>query len=947
VSSEWVEEGLRQLRLATAWRGYAALLASAGAPESLTEPLRGLAESFLRQAWLPGVAEAVEDLCTSPEARSERFVSNDGPAATAAWVSRTSPDPEAGTEPAALRCWLRGCARKARQGPPAAEAEEAPPRAAREVAGWPGPTPKERVGFWAAQALILRSWRVGAEERAKARRFAGGREKWSALRDDCSDHEGRLEESRQRGWSLFGRQRHTDLLDETADLIRRCRSTIDDVLDVVPAGPVEALLGRLEAAITTLLDGTPPSWPPLRLVRLEGDIGRPAGAGFLERLADVSTGAPPAWLTDAALSRDLGRDPRARILLVRLIIEVLGGSGPAPLWQAVGGALGDLLAPSGIRPELVSDFQPSSPPAWFDLVEDPAVDRPRLERAGLVVQVADGEWTCFPLAGLRVPPPGEVLRRIGARLGETGPREALVGLCRDLLATVGAAVPERGWGGMEGALRDGFWRMLPHLSPAPTPSESPAASAEDDGAGRTAAPVRSRWAELPPPPQFAAPAESLTAPPLVRWHAEAMREAGRYQGERAAAARRIFQDWLATTGGDWFDRLARAAHEGGEAGGSARAWLAALLAEEWCRPYPSVDPASGALEWPADTPRPQEIGWEFDPSSPGSVLSVERFAPVPVGARFVLSQGPRHADAALDAAVRLQEEVAALETGRDLLLGPAGRLLRQTREQLLTGQPGAAPDGLLAEVLDTLAQAAQPVGTGAEPAPGARAVPREAVRRTDRVLSELRCWGQAVGLEILPRSWSFARPPRREQLAPEEFAGASLIFRPNDTKGSVFRVRNFGIARGGSVMRGCIVSVSVGPAPAGFAELEGLVREASHPTETALQQRLRGWREAALNGTLDVVAVQLYVDFWGSLGDPLRQQVPERAARIAEGLAIVLGKGLGLRTFNPARYQDYAPGWLELASDRGVVSGRVRRVLRPGLQDDEGRLRVPAVVEVE
>ena len=108
-----------------------------------------------------------------------------------------------------------------------------------------------------------------------------------------------------------------------------------------------------------------------------------------------------------------------------------------------------------------------------------------------------------------------------------------------------------------------------------------------------------------------------------------------------------------------------------------------------------------------------------------------------------------------------------------------------------------------------------------------------------------------------------------------------------------------------------------------------------------------GRREAALKGALESAAVQFYVDFWGPDGDSWRQRDPARAGQFAERLAFFLEKELRLSSFAPARYQDFPPDWLEVRAERGMVTGRVRRVLRPGLQDERGRLRVPAMVQVE
>lgn len=135
------------------------------------------------------------------------------------------------------------------------------------------------------------------------------------------------------------------------------------------------------------------------------------------------------------------------------------------------------------------------------------------------------------------------------------------------------------------------------------------------------------------------------------------------------------------------------------------------------------------------------------------------------------------------------------------------------------------------------------------------------------------------------------------------------------------------------------------PAPDidGYAELESQAAAAGH----YLAERLRQWREAALHGTLETTAVQFHVDWWGELGEELRQRDAELAAQIANRLQFVLQHGFKLFAFSPAAYQDYPDGWVQRVGGRAMVTGRVRRVIRPGLHDDQDHLRVPALVEVE
>jgi hypothetical protein len=200
---------------------------------------------------------------------------------------------------------------------------------------------------------------------------------------------------------------------------------------------------------------------------------------------------------------------------------------------------------------------------------------------------------------------------------------------------------------------------------------------------------------------------------------------------------------------------------------------------------------------------------------------------------------------------------------------------------------------------------------------------------------------------VTPRAWTFAAPPALAGLPADEAAGVAAVFRGDAPKGTVYRVRTFGLVRGGEAVRACAASASAGPAPAGLGDLEEGIRGAEAGCWEEVRRRLRGWRQACLDDTLELAAVGLYTDFFGEFGDAARRDDPDRAAAFAEKLLGVMEQGFGLTAFRPKSYLDFPDGWMERASRRGMVSGRVTRVLRPGLKDAAGDLRVPALVEVE
>lgn len=132
-----------------------------------------------------------------------------------------------------------------------------------------------------------------------------------------------------------------------------------------------------------------------------------------------------------------------------------------------------------------------------------------------------------------------------------------------------------------------------------------------------------------------------------------------------------------------------------------------------------------------------------------------------------------------------------------------------------------------------------------------------------------------------------------------------------------------------------------------WTDVFGEMLDMAGESEKAIRERIGVFPECVVNGTLAVVAVQVFVDFWAELGDEWRKRDGGSARAFADRLASFLQHALGLFTFSPMTYQEFPDGWLQRVGGRPMVSGRVRRVLRPGLQDGQNQLRVPALVEVE
>ncbi len=276
-------------------------------------------------------------------------------------------------------------------------------------------------------------------------------------------------------------------------------------------------------------------------------------------------------------------------------------------------------------------------------------------------------------------------------------------------------------------------------------------------------------------------------------------------------------------------------------------------------------------------------------------------------------------------------KLLADDTASDAALRP---LVRRMAE-FATGTDD--PAGLAADVLDAFASlAVGPLGK----------LTRERTAWLDSVLDCIRGWFAGHDVRIMPNPWSFANPP-----TPDDLQGSgvtvAVVYRTEEPLGQVIRVKNFGMAHRDRVLRPAAVSVSSGVAPSGLPELEELLTETTHAAVRELADRLREWRSASLAGRLESAAVEVFVLYWDRLRGLWSAEAPDASAAFGERLAAFLIENFSLAPFYPTTFQERPAGWVQLIDGARMTTGRVREVVRPGLADRDGELRVPARVNVE
>ena len=73
----------------------------------------------------------------------------------------------------------------------------------------------------------------------------------------------------------------------------------------------------------------------------------------------------------------------------------------------------------------------------------------------------------------------------------------------------------------------------------------------------------------------------------------------------------------------------------------------------------------------------------------------------------------------------------------------------------------------------------------------------------------------------------------------------------------------------------------------------------------------------------------------------------ERAVELQKTFAEILKSELSAFLFSPTRIGDVDEGWLKPVNRSETMSGKIKKVIKPGLRDNKGMLIAPAVVELD
>jgi hypothetical protein len=468
------------------------------------------------------------------------------------------------------------------------------------------------------------------------------------------------------------------------------------------------------------------------------------------------------------------------------------------------------------------------------------------------------------------------------------------------------------------------------------------------------------WVQRPAEDPAPAPASVSPEPPAVRdWCDElprllAVPDQALHQ---CRLRQQEFLEWTATDPGSTvFDRMVRGQVQGrvrvqtrgtgtgtgepaGKPASDSRTLCDVLVRARWCEIWPSTDPDTGQGLWPSgrSISCAPKVTWAEHPSVPlgHADPSAFRYGPTLELVEGTFSLGSPAPGSALAEALRLDRSVRA---GRwvevEKAMSVAATTLRQAQiDAELNGSPLPVTE-LAGPVLDGLMAVAH-------------ARPETAV--LDDILEAMRGWASAQGLTIQPRSWSFASPPPVDRLESEpEGLGAPVAGFTPDAPVGTYRLVDLGWSGPeGIPPRPVRFTLSAGPAPVHYEELRARLAAATDwPEARGLLSELDEWPRRRIDSedSLRFAAEHFFDSFWKAAGPPPLNGDREPIAGL---LGRMLLQGFGLETFFPTSTREYDRDCIKVLERGTWNTGRVSRVVRPGLRSAVDGVSYQALVDVE
>lgn len=158
-----------------------------------------------------------------------------------------------------------------------------------------------------------------------------------------------------------------------------------------------------------------------------------------------------------------------------------------------------------------------------------------------------------------------------------------------------------------------------------------------------------------------------------------------------------------------------------------------------------------------------------------------------------------------------------------------------------------------------------------------------------------------------------------------------------------YRLIRFGIAEGLTVIEKAIVHRSMGKYPSELKEIIDILSK--YPSHFSFKF-IEKLEDFAINkNNLQLASTDFYQLIYQDENIPILESNPELAKQFIQKLELYLRKNFAIKTFDPTRRQDLPENYIETIQGRMATNGRIRKIIRPGLIDDNDRLRMTALVE--
>lgn len=410
-----------------------------------------------------------------------------------------------------------------------------------------------------------------------------------------------------------------------------------------------------------------------------------------------------------------------------------------------------------------------------------------------------------------------------------------------------------------------------------------------------------------------------------------------------------------------------------EVTGRARVWMKYVLETGLCRCWPAIDIENWRIA-PGHFSGTQaddqaHITWVLDDAPRGEIVpgTEIRFSTSGELARVTMSLGPARNGGAVDLSNRIDAALQAIPPiPASRLNEPVRRIRDASLESEIHGKSVRNAADLVRPLLDGLLHYGNDWDAGGTPGTGAP-IPQKAFSSLaiddsdtsnpetmdprDRLLETIRAWSNLSEMAIVPERWSFSSQATADVLPSDMLTDPQ--FDGQASRGRLV-LTQFGLFRRAPTLSAesiaeCKAHLSAGSAPSQYDDFRRRVLAVAARISDVkpLSDSLATWPKFAIEGNLEYAAQQLYVEFWKLLGGAFAAANAAEFLELRERLDAFLETDFGLLVFYPRSCHDHPERWLTIVSSQRIVTGRVTRIVRPGMTDRRNAIRFPAIVEVD